>query len=183
MSEPRTLRDLEVGDLVVHLYGIGEFVGVRQLDTRGSTDGLQEFIELRYAGDDRLFVPVERFDLIRKYTGGVSPVLDRLGGTTRRKGKTRVIEKVRREGVRCKTPNCTGTALVVAVVERDDGSIVEQASFCESCRREWRERRAAAGLEASLVGSRGRDGVTERLRDGYAMLDDTDKPDPPKIWP
>ena len=44
------LRDLKVGDLVVHVdHGIGEFVGLKQLGVRGAGDGAQEFLELRYA--------------------------------------------------------------------------------------------------------------------------------------
>jgi transcription-repair coupling factor (superfamily II helicase) len=95
------LRDLKVGDLVVHVdHGIGEFVGLKQLATTGQaapgarTD-LQEFLELRYHGDDKLFVPVERLDLIQKYTGGSRPALDRLGGTTWEKAKTRVKKAMR----------------------------------------------------------------------------------------
>ena len=61
------LRDLKAGDLVVHVdHGIGEFTGLKQLGVRG-TDGAQEFLELRYAGEDKLFVPVERLDLVQKY--------------------------------------------------------------------------------------------------------------------
>src|SRR5262245_14950759 len=95
------LRDLKVGDLVVHVdHGIGEFVGLKQLSTAGgaptlSTSEKQEFLELRYHGDDKLFVPVERLDLIQKYTGGSRPALDRLGGTTWEKAKTRVKKAMR----------------------------------------------------------------------------------------
>jgi transcription-repair coupling factor (superfamily II helicase) len=89
------LRDLKVGDLVVHVdHGIGEFVGLKQLGVRGS-EGAQEFLELRYHGEDKLFVPVERLDLIQKYTGGTRPALDRLGGTTWEKAKTRVKKAMR----------------------------------------------------------------------------------------
>jgi transcription-repair coupling factor (superfamily II helicase) len=95
------LRDLKVGDLVVHVdHGIGEFVGLKQLTTSGhavpgSGTSLQEFLELRYQGEDKLFVPVERLDLIQKYTGGSRPALDRLGGTTWAKAKTRVKKAMR----------------------------------------------------------------------------------------
>jgi transcription-repair coupling factor (superfamily II helicase) len=90
------LRDLKVGDLVVHVdHGIGEFVGLKQLGVRGSVEGAHEFLELRYHGDDKLFVPVERLDLIQKYTGGTRPALDRLGGTTWEKAKTRVKKAMR----------------------------------------------------------------------------------------
>jgi transcription-repair coupling factor (superfamily II helicase) len=89
------LRDLKVGDLVVHIdHGIGEFVGLKQLGIRGAEGG-QEFLELRYHGEDKLFVPVERLDLIQKYTGGSRPALDRLGGTTWEKAKTRVKKAMR----------------------------------------------------------------------------------------
>jgi transcription-repair coupling factor (superfamily II helicase) len=89
------LRDLKVGDLVVHVdHGIGEFVGLKPLGVRGA-DGAHEFLELRYYGDDKLFVPVERLDLIQKFTGGSRPALDRLGGTTWEKAKTRVKKAMR----------------------------------------------------------------------------------------
>ena len=50
-------------------------------------------MELRYAGDDKLFVPLERLDLVQKYTGGATPALDKLGGTTWEKA-----EDARQEG-------------------------------------------------------------------------------------
>src|SRR4029434_7414274 len=76
------------------------FVGLKQLGTvsrpiAGSAADVQEFLEIRYAGDDKLFVPVERLDLIQKYTGGTRPALDRLGGTTWEKAKTRVKKAMR----------------------------------------------------------------------------------------
>jgi transcription-repair coupling factor (superfamily II helicase) len=86
-------RDLKAGDLVVHVdHGIGLFVGLKRIDV-----GLepQEFMELRYAADDKLFVPVERLDLVQKYTGAARPALDRLGGTTWEKAKTRVKKAMR----------------------------------------------------------------------------------------
>ena len=87
------LRDLKVGDLVVHVdHGIGVFVGLKQI---GVGDATQEFLELRYAGDDKLFVPVERLDLVQKYTGATRPPLDRLGGTSWERAKTRVKKAMR----------------------------------------------------------------------------------------
>ncbi|MEZ5416373.1 MAG: transcription-repair coupling factor [Vicinamibacterales bacterium] len=87
------LRDLKVGDLIVHVdNGIGEFVGLKQI---GVGDSAHEFLELRYHGDDKLFVPVERLDLIQKYTGGSRPALDRLGGTSWAKAKTKVKKAMR----------------------------------------------------------------------------------------
>ncbi len=55
----------------------------------------QEFMELHYAGEDKLFVPVERLDLVQKYSGAARPSLDKLGGTTWEKAKTRVKKAMR----------------------------------------------------------------------------------------
>ncbi len=86
-------RDLKVADLVVHVdHGIGRFVGLRRIELGHET---QEFMELRYADDDKLFVPVERLDLVQKYTGSARPALDKLGGTTWEKAKSRVKKAMR----------------------------------------------------------------------------------------
>jgi transcription-repair coupling factor (superfamily II helicase) len=94
-------RDLKLNDLVVHVdNGVGRFVGLKRLgvgpiDPATGKPSEQEFMELRYADDDKLFVPLERLDLVQKYTGGTAPALDRLGGTTWEKAKTRVKKAMR----------------------------------------------------------------------------------------
>ncbi len=86
-------RDLKVGDHVVHVdNGIGMFVGLKQIAVGSET---REFMELRYAGEDKLFVPVDRLDLVQKYSGGAKPTLDRLGGATWEKAKSRVKKAMR----------------------------------------------------------------------------------------
>jgi len=88
-------RDLKIGDLVVHVEnGIGRFVGLKRLAIVPGQSP-QDFMELRYAGEDKLFVPLERLDLVQKYSGGAAPALDRLGGTTWEKAKTRVKKAMR----------------------------------------------------------------------------------------
>ena len=88
-------RDLKVGDHVVHVdHGVGEFVGLRQL-TVPETRGRHEFVELRYSRGDKLFVPVEQLELLQKYTGAAHPRLDRLGGTTWARTKSRVRKSMR----------------------------------------------------------------------------------------
>jgi len=94
------LRDLKVGDLVVHVdHGIGVFVGLKQIGVGPAASvasgEVQEFLELRYAGEDKLFVPVERLDLVQKYTGASRPPIDRLGGTSWERAKTRVKKAMR----------------------------------------------------------------------------------------
>ena len=86
-------RDLKVGDHVVHVdNGIGVFVGLKQIDVGHET---REFMELRYAGDDKLFVPVDRLDLVQKFSGSGRPTLDRLSGATWEKAKARVKKAMR----------------------------------------------------------------------------------------
>jgi transcription-repair coupling factor (superfamily II helicase) len=93
------LRDLKVGDLVVHIdHGIGAFVGLKQIGVGPSTSAqgdVQEFLELRYAGEDKLFVPVERLDLVQKYVGATRPAVDRLGSQSWERAKTRVKKAMR----------------------------------------------------------------------------------------
>ncbi len=86
-------RDLKVGDHVVHVdNGIGVFVGLKQIAVGQE---MREFMELRYHGDDKLFVPVDRLDLVQKYSGSGRPTLDRLGGATWEKAKARVKKAMR----------------------------------------------------------------------------------------
>ena len=85
------LRDLKLGDAVVHAdYGIGRFKGLKRVPVEGEE---REFMEIEYAEGKTLLLPVERLDLVQKYSGveGVEPVLDRLGGAgwARRKASVR----------------------------------------------------------------------------------------------
>ena len=90
----QTSGDLKVGDLVVHIdNGIGRFVGLRKMAV--GVGEPQEFMELRYAGEDKMFVPLDRLDLVQKYTGGATAALDKLGGATWEKAKTRVKKAMR----------------------------------------------------------------------------------------
>jgi transcription-repair coupling factor (superfamily II helicase) len=90
------LRDLRPEDLVVHTdHGIGRFEGFRRV----SVENRQlEMLVLRYRGGDTLLVPVDRADLIQKFSSGdgdAAPRLDRLGGGTWSRRKARVKKAVR----------------------------------------------------------------------------------------
>ncbi|MBN1570288.1 MAG: transcription-repair coupling factor [Acidobacteria bacterium] len=88
-------RDLKPGDYVVHIdHGIGLFNGLK---TIGLQEGSKEFVLLTYQDDARLYVPVERLDLIQKYSsmGGTRPSLDRLGGTSWARTKSRIKKSMR----------------------------------------------------------------------------------------
>src|SRR5213082_1636595 len=82
--------ELKPGDFVVHLdHGIGQFEGLRQIESDGHRG---EFMLLRYLEDARLYVPLERMDLVQSYRvlEGAHPQLDKLGGTAWNTRKTRV---------------------------------------------------------------------------------------------
>jgi transcription-repair coupling factor (superfamily II helicase) len=82
--------ELKPGDFVVHVdHGIGQFEGLRQIASDGHRG---EFMLLRYAEDARLYVPLERMDLVQSYRvlEGAHPPLDKLGGTAWNTRKTRV---------------------------------------------------------------------------------------------
>jgi len=82
--------ELKPGDFVVHVdHGIGQFEGLRQIESDGHRG---EFMLLRYLEDARLYVPLERMDLVQSYRvlEGAHPQLDKLGGTAWNTRKTRV---------------------------------------------------------------------------------------------
>jgi len=86
--------ELKPGDYVVHVdHGIGQFEGLHQIENGGARG---EFMRLHYADDARLYVPLERLDLVQSYRAveGAKPVLDKLGGTTWTARKARVRKSV-----------------------------------------------------------------------------------------
>ena len=88
-------RDLKAGDFVVHVdHGIGRFEGLQVLETGGVS---REFMLLIYAENAKLFVPVERLDLVSRYSSGegVAPALDRLGGIGWQKTKAKAKRAMR----------------------------------------------------------------------------------------
>ena len=90
------LGDLKPGDYVVHVdHGVGIYQGLRQIEVSGAT---RDFMLLTYYDDAKLYVPLERLDLVGKYRSGgegAKPVLDRLGGTSWERTKTRVKRALR----------------------------------------------------------------------------------------
>jgi transcription-repair coupling factor (superfamily II helicase) len=93
---PVTLADLRVGDYVVHaVHGIGQYLGLRAETILGAT---QDYLDLRYAGSDRMLVPVTQMHQIGKYSAaeGQSPRLSKMGGADWARTKTRVSESLAR---------------------------------------------------------------------------------------
>jgi transcription-repair coupling factor (superfamily II helicase) len=91
---PVTLADLKVGDHVVHaVHGIGQYLGLRTETILGAT---QDYLDLKYAGTDRMLVPVTQMHQVTKYgaTEGAAPRLSKMGGADWTRTKTRVSENL-----------------------------------------------------------------------------------------
>ncbi len=95
-KEISSLSELSPGDYVVHAaHGIGIFEGIHKLEMNGI---LKDYIKVRYAKSDTLYVPVTQLDMVSKYIGpredaGVK--LHRLGGQEWQKQKARVRAAVK----------------------------------------------------------------------------------------
>jgi transcription-repair coupling factor (superfamily II helicase) len=85
---------LTPGDLVVHVdHGIGRFEGLKTIEVQGAP---HDCLHLVYAGNDRLFLPVENIELLSRYGSGEEGVqLDRLGGGGWQARKARLKERIR----------------------------------------------------------------------------------------
>ncbi len=89
---PVTLADLRVGDYVVHaVHGIAQYLGLRAETVLGAT---QDYLDLRYAGSDRMLVPVTQMHQVAKYSAadGQTPRLSKMGGADWARTKSRVSE-------------------------------------------------------------------------------------------
>jgi len=91
----KSFGELKEGDYVVHTdHGIGMYCGLQKLRIG---DIENDFLLLEYLEDDKLYIPVDRLDLIQRYIGpeGVIPRIDRLGGSSWEAAKEKVRESVR----------------------------------------------------------------------------------------
>lgn len=89
-----SFEELEPGDYVVHeKYGIGKFSKIETIDIDGKHN---DYIEILYANDDKLYIPLYQFNLIRKYVGkeGSVPRLTNIGTKQREKTKKKIKEKI-----------------------------------------------------------------------------------------
>lgn len=88
--------DIKPGDYIVHEnYGIGIYEGVHKVESQGIT---KDFIKIRYAGTDTLFVPCGQFDQISKYIGASPDVkvkLNKLGTGEWARAKSRARANVK----------------------------------------------------------------------------------------
>lgn len=92
----KSFADIKKGDYIVHEnHGIGRFMGIKQLTVNGEK---KDYLHIKYAGEDMLYVPVEQMDIVQKYTGSDSaaPKINSLSGgewkKTKAKAKAAVAE-------------------------------------------------------------------------------------------
>jgi len=89
-----TLNELEANDYIVHVdHGIGIYLGLQKVTVQ---DIAMECLQLEYTGGDKVYVPIDRLDLVQKYKGAdqKKPKIDKLGGTRWARAKEKVKASV-----------------------------------------------------------------------------------------
>jgi len=90
------LKSLVPGEYVVHSsYGIGQFMGIV---TRDIADAKRDYLYIKYAGKDRLYLPTDQVQFLQRYSGGgeKAPKLYSLGGGEWQRVKKKVKESVQK---------------------------------------------------------------------------------------
>ena len=101
---------LAAGDLVVHVdHGIARYVGMTQREFSGD---VKEYLQLDFAGNDKIFLPADQIGRITRYSGGTGPALSKLGGGEWERTKSRVRRAV----------NDLARELLAIYVAREDAS-------------------------------------------------------------
>lgn len=93
-SDSIRFSDLSKGDYVVHEgHGIGRFEGIKTMLADGQT---KDYLVIRYAGSDVLYIPTEQLDVIQKYigSGGDAPALSRLSGGSWKRARERAKKSI-----------------------------------------------------------------------------------------
>ena len=88
------INKLSIGDYVVHnVHGIGVYNGIKTLSLNNIT---KDYLEILYQCTDKMYIPVEKIELISKYSGreGVTPKINKLGGVEWQKTKNRIKARV-----------------------------------------------------------------------------------------
>ena len=87
------VASLSAGDIVVHAdHGIGRFIGLQTIQAAGAP---HDCLEIHYAGDDKLFLPVENIELLSRYgSDSAEASLDKLGGGAWQSRKARLKRRL-----------------------------------------------------------------------------------------
>lgn len=93
-SKIRDIDKLNIGDFVVHsMHGIGKYIGIKTLEKNGLK---KDYLAINYRDNDKLYIPVEKIDLINKFSSkeGYEPKLNKLGSIEWEKTKFRARKKI-----------------------------------------------------------------------------------------
>ncbi len=95
LSEIKRYEELKEGDYVVHIdFGIGRFKKLVNLEKEGVK---KDYLLIEYLNDEKLYVPVEKIDRIKKYIGDSENVtLSRLGGNEWNRAKEKSVEDIKK---------------------------------------------------------------------------------------
>ncbi|HQN48167.1 MAG TPA: transcription-repair coupling factor [Caldisericia bacterium] len=95
LSEIKRYEELKEGDYVVHIdFGIGRFKKLVNLEKAGVK---KDYLLIEYLNDEKLYVPVEKIDRIKKYIGDSENVtLSRLGGNEWKRTKEKSVEDIKK---------------------------------------------------------------------------------------
>lgn len=91
----KSYLDLRVGDYVVHVnHGIGRYIGIETLEVGGLH---KDYLHIKYAGNDKLYVPIDQIDLVQKFVGTEEkePKVYSLGGGEWSRVKNKVRSSVK----------------------------------------------------------------------------------------
>ena len=92
-SKIKDITKLNIGDYVVHgAHGIGRYEGIKTIQKQGIK---KDYLSIQYKDNDKLYIPVEKLELITKYSGkeGITPKLNKLGSHDWEKTKARARKK------------------------------------------------------------------------------------------
>ena len=88
-------EELSIGDYVVHQdYGIGKYLGIKTIELDNIKN---DYIQLEYDGESKLYIPVENIYVLEKYLGGENkiPRLSKASGKDWQKKKAKIKERIR----------------------------------------------------------------------------------------
>ncbi len=125
------LHNLKPGDYLVHLdHGVGKFEGKEKLPNRYSL--AQDYYVLKYAGGDKLYVPIGLERKLSRYVGFQEPKVSRLGSTLWQRTKRKVkedIEKLAKELLTLYSKKEIATREVYKEADELEKEIIERFSY------------------------------------------------------
>jgi len=93
-TKVKDIKNIEIGDYIVHsIFGIGIYDGLKTIT---KNDVSRDYLKLIYKDNDVLYIPVEKIDIISKFSSkeGAHPALNKLGTDTWQKTKARVKKRL-----------------------------------------------------------------------------------------